>query len=341
MARVFRIPRKLLLLSALTLLGSACDHDGGGPLGPLDAERKQLDQPRVSERYVAPVDLELDWALANALVPAEQGSELLARIRIEAPEQLDLPRPPARVVLVVDTSASMKGDAIEGAKQAAIALVDSLAEGDSFSLVVFHSRAEVLMPATVIGEQSRAAARAEIETMQAWGTTDLAGGLRLALEQLAVAPVSMAEPNPAIGQPSVATSGGPDPQVLERVVLLGDGVPMTPARSLGSPNNSPRVEPRSPRSATGSNSTRCYWRAWLSRPMATFASSSSPMPSQHCFVTRSCTFSAPSLAICGSPWASVRACACSKSSVIRRSGTRASAGWRLRSAASPKVSARS
>lgn len=233
MARVFRIPRKLLLLSALTLLGSACDHDGGGPLGPLDAERKQLDQPRVSERYVAPVDLELDWALANALVPAEQGSELLARIRIEAPEQLDLPRPPARVVLVVDTSASMKGDAIEGAKQAAIALVDSLAEGDSFSLVVFHSRAEVLMPATVIGEQSRAAARAEIETMQAWGTTDLAGGLRLALEQLAVVPVSMAEPNPAIGQPSVATSGGPDPQVLERVVLLGDGVPNDPSPIAG------------------------------------------------------------------------------------------------------------
>ena len=236
MARLSRTPRTLLFLSALTLLG-ACDHQGdGGPLGPLDHEREQLDEKQqVSEQrpYVAPVDLELDWALANALVPAEQGSELVARIRIEAPEELDLPRPPARVVLVVDTSASMKGDAIEGAKQAAIELVDSLADGDSFSLVVFHSRAEVLMSATVIGDESRAAARAEIEKMQAWGTTDLAGGLRLAFEQLAVAPVSMAQPDPETGMvptgPGVWTSGGPDPQVLERVVLLGDGVPNDPS----------------------------------------------------------------------------------------------------------------
>jgi Ca-activated chloride channel family protein len=225
-----------LLLSALTLLGSACDHRGdGSPLGPLDDERKQLDERRVTDQrpYFAPVDLELDWALANALVPADQGSELVARIRIEAPEELDLPRPPARVVLVVDTSASMKGDAIEGAKQAAIELVDSLADGDSFSLVVFHSRAEVLMSATVIGEESRAAARAEIEKMQAWGTTDLAGGLRLALEQLVVVPVSMAQPDPETGlvptSAGVWTSGGPDPQVLERVVLLGDGVPNDPS----------------------------------------------------------------------------------------------------------------
>src|SRR5690606_21982903 len=134
-----------------------------------------------------------------ALVPAEQGSELVARIRIEAPDALDLPRPPARVVLVIDTSASMKGDAIEGAKRAALELVDSLADGDSFSLVVFHSRAEVLMPATIIGDESRAAARSEIEKMQAWGTTDLASGLRLALEQLGAAPISMAAPDPETG----------------------------------------------------------------------------------------------------------------------------------------------
>ncbi|MFO7561026.1 MAG: VWA domain-containing protein [Enhygromyxa sp.] len=216
-------PRTLLLLGALGLLASGCDRRGEGPLGPLDDERKQQleEQREVPQQraYVAPVDLELDWALANALIPAEQGSELLARVRIIAPDQLDLPRPPARVVLVVDTSASMQGDAIEGAKQAAIELVDSLAEGDSFSLVVFHSRAEVLMPATVIGEESRAAARARIEKMQAWGTTDLAGGLSLALEQLGVAPVSLSGHGGA---------GGPDPQVLERVVLLGDGVPNDP-----------------------------------------------------------------------------------------------------------------
>lgn len=229
MARLFRTPRTLLLLSALCVLGSACDRRDEGPLGPLDLERKQHleDQQKLAAQpYVAPVDLDLEWALANALVPAEQGSELVARIRIVAPDKLDLPRPPARVVLVVDTSASMKGDAIEGAKRAATELVDSLAKGDSFSLVVFHSRAEILMSATVIGDESRAAARAQIEKMQAWGTTDLAGGLRLALEQLTVAPASLAQPDPQTGLvPAGAGVWTSDPQVLERVVLLGDGVP--------------------------------------------------------------------------------------------------------------------
>jgi Ca-activated chloride channel homolog len=237
MAHLRRTPRTLLFISALSLLASACDRADGNPLGPLDHERKQqLDDHRQVEEerpYVAPVDLELDWALANAMVPAEQASELVARIRIEAPEALDLPRPPARVVLVVDTSASMKGDAIDGAKRAATELVDSLADGDSFSLVVFHSRSEILMQATIIGDESRAAARAEIEKMQAWGTTDLAGGLRLALEQLGVAPISMATPDPETGLvpagQGVWTNTGPDPQVLERVVLLGDGVPNDPS----------------------------------------------------------------------------------------------------------------
>ncbi len=233
MARLVRVPRTLLLLSTLGLLASACDRGDGNPLGPLDHERiearEQRDAGGEDRPYVAPVDLELDWALANALVPAAEASELIARVRIEAPKELDLPRPPARVVLVVDTSASMKGDAIAGAKQAAIELVDSLADGDSFSLVVFHSRAELLMGATIIGEESRAAARAQIERMQAWGTTDLAGGLALALAQLGTAPVSMATPDPETGivaaGPGVWAATGPDPQVLERVVLLGDGVP--------------------------------------------------------------------------------------------------------------------
>jgi hypothetical protein len=111
MERLNRSPRILLLLSTLALLGSGCDHERGGPLGPVDLERvdhhDEIQTVEAERPYVAPVDLELEWALANALVPADKPSELVARIRIEAPDKLDLPRPPARVVLVVDTSASM------------------------------------------------------------------------------------------------------------------------------------------------------------------------------------------------------------------------------------------
>jgi len=240
MACLERTALPLLLCSALALTGLACDRqDHANPLGPLDVERldheREHDQTHDPKVYVAPVDLELDWTLDNTLVPADDQTELVARVRIEAPEQLDLPRPPARVVLVVDTSASMRGEAIDGAKAAAKELVDTLAEGDSFSLVVFHSRAELLLPATLIGEQSRAAAKAEIEKMQAWGTTDLAGGLDLALAELGASPTNLEGPDSAAARSSAAINHGPDPKILERVVLLGDGVPNDASRiaSLG------------------------------------------------------------------------------------------------------------
>lgn len=221
MKRLSRCTQAFLLLSTLTASLAACDHDRGDPLGPLDLEHHtERVERREVHGYVAPLDLELEWTTSHTAVLAGQSTEILARIQVQAPEALDLPRPPARVVLVVDTSASMKGDAIEGAKAAAMELVDGLAEGDSFALVVFHSRAEVLMPSTVINEDSRAAARSKIETMQAWGTTDLGGGLQQALAQLQVAQNIV-----GAGGSTGAQNGAPDPTVLERVVLLGDGVP--------------------------------------------------------------------------------------------------------------------
>lgn len=232
MKRLLHTTSALVFLASLTALATACDHQEGGPLGPLDVVEDTDDGGdgvvEHTNAYVAPVDLELDHALGNQLVPAGQASELLARIRVEAPDELDLPRPAARVVLVVDTSASMRGDAIQHAKQAAEALVDTLADGDSFALVVFHSEAAVMMPMTVIGDDSRAAAKAQIEKMQAWGTTDLAGGLQLALQQLGQNSVAIQPDGSVAVGAGISAAASPDPMVLQRVVLLGDGVPNDP-----------------------------------------------------------------------------------------------------------------
>ncbi len=225
MARLARAPRTLLFFSLLSL-ASACDHTRSGPLGPLDViEDKEKDSDAQVSAYVEPVELELDWTLLSNKLPAEQASEAYARIRIEAPDELSLPPPPARVVLVVDTSASMKGDAIVGAKQAAEELVETLRDGDQFALVVFHSSAEVLLPMTAIDDESRALAKAKIEQMQAWGTTDLASGLRLALNEFNT-PIPTA-PTQLGPEQQQAYVGGvlPPTTWLERIVLLGDGVP--------------------------------------------------------------------------------------------------------------------
>ncbi len=206
-----------LLLTLLSL--TACDHTRRGPLDPLDKIQTTEEVVEQVARFVKPVELDLAWTLDNKLILAEQATEVSARITIQAPDQLDLPAPPARVVLVVDTSASMKGEAIVGAKQAAEALVDTMRDGDQFALVVFHSESQVLVPMTTIDAASRADAKAKIEAMQAWGTTDLAGGLRSAVALF----------NQPWAQPTYDANGYPLPvpnvQPLDRIVLLGDGVP--------------------------------------------------------------------------------------------------------------------
>jgi Ca-activated chloride channel family protein len=141
-------------------------------------------------------------------IRAETPQELTIRLRITADAIPDAPRPPINLMLAVDTSGSMEGEAIDDARAAALALVDLLQPGDAFGLVVFHSRAEVLVPSTRIESSTVARLREEIRGMKAAGTTDLAGGLSLALEQI---------------RPAIDTAG------VNRVVLVSDGVPNDPS----------------------------------------------------------------------------------------------------------------
>ena len=160
----------------------------------------------------APDLVDLDVKAANRFITAGQPEEVLARIHISTDAQPNQPRPRANIALVVDTSASMRGDAIEQAREAALSLVDALEDGDHLSVVSFNSRADVLVPNMTIGEGTRPKIREAIEGMEATGTTDLAGGLAHGLDQL---------------QPNVS------PDVVSRVVLLSDGVPNDESQVVG------------------------------------------------------------------------------------------------------------
>lgn len=152
----------------------------------------------------APDLVDLDVKAANRFITAGQPEEVLARIHISTDAQPDQRRPQANIALVVDTSASMHGEAIEQARAAALSVVDALEPGDQLSVIAFHSRTDALVPITTIGEDTLPQIRTAIEGMEATGTTDLAGGLAEGLRQL---------------QPHVR------PDVVSRVVLLSDGVP--------------------------------------------------------------------------------------------------------------------
>jgi Ca-activated chloride channel homolog len=149
-----------------------------------------------------------------SLLAADKPTELLARVRLRGFKIEGIKRPPLNIALVVDTSGSMDGAAMDRTREACDTLVDSLAEGDALAIVAFGSSAEVLLPSQRVTKDSRALAKAAVKKMRAEGTTDMAGGLR-----------------EGIGQAQRLI----DPTGINRIVLLGDGVPNDPGTvaSLG------------------------------------------------------------------------------------------------------------
>jgi Ca-activated chloride channel family protein len=85
-------------------------------------------------------------------------------------------RAPLSVHLVLDTSGSMSGQAIEDARKAAEAVVTKLAFDDDFSMVTFSDSARVLVADGAIGPR-RADVIARIEKVQADGGTNISSGL--------------------------------------------------------------------------------------------------------------------------------------------------------------------
>lgn len=185
----------LFLALGLVALGG-CKKEG--------IEIKPPDPVKVVAPAADPEIVSLDSALSQKLVAADKAGEIRVRLRIDAAKLKHSKRPPINVVLVVDSSGSMEGKAIEDARAAALALVDGLAEGDHFAVVTFDSLTRVLVPSTTIDAASQGSIREHINTMAARGTTDLAGGLTAGLGEV---------------QRGYLNNG------VNRLVLLSDGVP--------------------------------------------------------------------------------------------------------------------
>jgi len=152
--------------------------------------------------------IEMAAETTTDLVPAESPAELAIRIRVSAARPPSASRPPLDLVLALDTSGSMEGPAIEALRGSAHDLIERMSPRDHLAVVTFASTAQVLVPSTELTAEARDKALEAVAHIEARGTTDMASGLDLALGQIAAGKVNGS---------------------VDRVVLLGDGVPNDPS----------------------------------------------------------------------------------------------------------------
>jgi len=189
-------------LAWLPLLVTACTH-----AKPPTTIATNTRPPLVAA--IDPHLVEMTADPTTSLVLASATSDLGIRVRITAKDLPAAQRPPLDLALVLDTSGSMEGDAIEALRTSARALAKELRDGDRLSVVVFNSKAQVLVPNAVVGPRNRASIDHAIAEIKATGTTDLTAGLSLGLAEL---------------------RAGLMPAGINRIVLLSDGIPNTSAQ---------------------------------------------------------------------------------------------------------------
>jgi len=128
-------------------------------------------------------DITVDVDVGEPMMIAGQEQSAYIKITLGGFALPQKQRAPINLGIVLDRSASMAGDKLEKAKEAALMVVDRLQPDDIISLVTYDSTVDILVPA------ARAAAsgalREQISAITPRGSTALFAGVSHGLEELA------------------------------------------------------------------------------------------------------------------------------------------------------------
>ena len=210
--------RKLSWVAFTTLAAVflACGHSSKVPTGPEASA------------------VTLDAALGNKFVKANASGAMVARIGLAAKKRSTAARPPVNLALLVDTSGSMEGKAIADARAASLALVSSLAPRTA-SRSSSWTRRPRSSSLDAPRRRRREGTPKKIAAMKATGTTDMAAGLHMAIDEVTK---------------NLQHDG------VNRVVLVGDGVPNDDRQILPLVAQASSRASRSRRSASATTTTR-------------------------------------------------------------------------------------
>lgn len=147
--------------------------------------------------------------ISTPVLLADGETTVYAIVRLGTIARPPQQRGPVNVALAIDTSGSMEGDAIVAARKSAEKVVDSLADGDRLAIISYNTRAELLLESEELSPSVRADAKKKIAAIEARGTTAMGEGLDMALSQV---------------------GSHFDSKGINRIVLLGDGIPNDPSR---------------------------------------------------------------------------------------------------------------